>query len=231
MTTPARGVGSTPTVIFGVVLKALEQYREIVHLLATNPIVSVADFAYSAPIYKGSDAIKAALERANTGLEKFDAYFTHAILDENERVRFARLFAQQYVKRFPASERQDLFAASADVLKFSVELVPPSALADQSAALDAIAATPHDAEVLDALRAGQPIDRAHLKADLKIFLDHVLNPRRREIKRVMRAAEEIGTDLPYVLELVTDGAVPGYIYYAVHPIVHHVGGRMVLLAG
>jgi hypothetical protein len=227
----ARGVGTTPSFVFGVVLKGLEQYRELVHLLATSPLVAIADFAYAAPIYKGSDAIKAALARAESALEKFDVYFQHALLDEQERVRFARLFAQAYLKRYPASERSDLFVASGDVMKFSFELVPPMALEDPNTALSAIEQTPHDAEVLAALRAGGHIDRAHYRADIKLFLDHALNPRRHEVPRVQRAAAELGTDLPYVVELVTDGAIPGYVYYAVSPLVHQAGGRLVLLPG
>lgn len=232
MHTPWRGVGTTPTIDFAIVLKGLEQYRELVHLLAQSPLVAVADFAYGAPIYKGSEAIKEALGHANNALEKFDVYFNHAILDEQERLRFARLFASAYVKRFPASERSDLFLASGEVLKFSVELVPPTALPDdKTAVLEAIETTPHDSRVLRALREGASIDRAHLRGELKIFLDHILNPRRHDVSRVRVAAKEIGTDLPYVVEMMTDGAMPGYLHYAVEPLVEEVGGRMVILPG
>lgn len=231
MHTPWRGVGTTPTFNFGIVLKSLEQYRDLVHLLAESALVAVADFAYSAPIYKGNDAIKDALGHVNNALEKFDVYFNFAILDEQERVRFARMFAAQYLKKFPASERSDLFLASGEVLQFAVELLPPTVLDDGAAALEAIEQTPHDGSVLDALRAGGSIDRAHLRGELKIFLDHILNPRRHDISRVQRAASEIGTSLPYVVELITDGAVPGYLHWAVEPLVRQVGGRLVLLPG
>ena len=221
----------TPTVNFGLVLHRLEQYRDLVHALAESPIVVTTDCTYAAPIYKGSERIKLGLAKANGALDKFDVYFESALLDEVERVRFSRAFHQGYLKRYPASERQDLFLASGDVLKFAFELVPPSGLAEPGAALDAVARTPHDPAVLAKLQDGAPIDRAHLRADVKIFFDHVMNPRRREHPDIERAMDELGAEEPYILELVTDGALPGYIYYAVHPFVAQVGGRLVLLPG
>lgn len=229
--TSSQALGASPTINFGVVLRGLEQYRDLVHALATSPLVATADFSYSAPIYKGSDAIKAGLAAAETALEKFDVYFANAILDELERVRFARLFAQLYLRKYPASERSDLFLASADVLKTSFELVPPYSLDDPKAAIEAIARAPHDPNVLHKLHAGDSIDRAHLRFDLRIFLDHVMNPRRRDLPEVQAAMKEIKTGLPYVLEIVTNGAIPGYVFYTVHSFVHQVGGRLVLLPG
>jgi hypothetical protein len=222
---------SEPTINFGLVLRGLEQYRDLVHLLASSPLVATSDFSYSAPIYKGSDNIKAGLAAASTALEKFDVYFSNALLDETERVRFARLFAQAYLRKFPASERSDLFLASAEVLKIAFELVPPIALQDPAAAVAAAAAAPHDISVVDKLRIGESIDRAHLKFEVRVFLDHVMNPRRREHAEVQAAMRELKTDLPYVLEVVTNGAIPGYVFYAVHPFVSQVGGRLVLLPG
>ena len=222
---------TSPTVNFGVVLYSLEQYRNLVHQIAQSPLCASADFSYSAPIYKGSDAIKQALTKAESALEKFDVYFENALLDEVERVRFARAFHQQYLRKYPASERTDLFLASGDVLRFSVELVPPSALENPDGALKAVQQTPHDTAVLAKLLANEPIDRAHLRAELKVFFDHVMNPRRRELDVIQKAMEELGTEEPYVLELVTDGAMPGYIFYTLHPVVHLVGGRLVLFPG
>jgi hypothetical protein len=190
----------------------------------------VTELSYSAPIYKGSDAIKEGLAAARTALEKFDVYFDHALLDEEERVRFARLFAQQYVRKHPASERSDLFLASADVLKVAVELVPPLALPKPIAALDAIAAAPHDLSILGRLRGGDAIDRAHLCFQVRVFLDHVMNPRRREQAAVRGVMKELGIELPYILEAVTDGAIPGYVRWALHPLVREIGGGLVLLS-
>lgn len=222
---------ATPTIKFGLVLRGLEQYRDLVHQLAMSPLVASSDFTYSAPIYKGSDNIKAGLAAASTALEKFDVYFSNALLDEQERVRFARLFAQAYLRKFPASERSDLFLASAEVLKVAFELVPPTVLKDPASAVKAAAAAPHDPHVVDKLRIGESIDRAHYRFEVRVFLDHVMNPRRREHTEVQAAMKELGTDLPYILEVVTSGAIPGYVYYALHPFVSQVGGRLVLLPG
>lgn len=220
---------SSPTINFGLVLRGLEHYRDLVHQLSASPTVAATDFTYSAPIYKGSDNIKAGLAVAGSALEKFDVYFGNALLDEEERLRFARLFAQSYLRKYPASERSDLFLASADVLKVAFELVPPFALDKPVHALAAIDAAPHDVTILDRLRGGEAIDRAHLRFEVRLFLDQVLNPRRREHAEVQAAMKELKTDLPYILEVVTDGAIPGYVFYALHPFVAQVGGRLVLL--
>lgn len=223
--------GAAPPVVFGVVLRDLESYRRLVHALATSSLVASTDFAYTAPIYKGNDKIVAGLAKANGSLEKFDIYFEHALADPGERVRFAKAFAAQYLRKFPASERQDLFLASGDVLKFTFELMTPLALDNPVAALTAIEHTPHDQVVLDALRSGGGVDRAHLRGDVKIFLDHILNPRRREVPQVQTAMMEIETDAPVIIELVTTGGMPGYLYYVVHPLVQALDGRLVLLPG
>jgi hypothetical protein len=221
--------GKSPPVLFGVVVYALEQYGNLVHVASASPFVSQTDFGYGAPIYKGSDAIKAGLESAVSALDKFNVYFRHAVLDEAERVRFTHAFRAQYLKKFPGSERTDLFLASGDVLKFAVELVHPTTLAEPHQALMAIESTPHDNEVLLQLKSGQAIDRAHLKAEFRIYLDHVMNPRRREVPTVAQAAMEMGTEEPYVVEVITTGAIPGYLYWVLNPIVQQVGGKLVLL--
>jgi hypothetical protein len=223
--------GSAPPVVFGVVLRDLESYRTLVRGLASSSLVASTDFIYTAPVYKGSEDIKAGLLEANSALEKFDVYFRHALENPGERVRFAKMFAAQYLRKFPASERQDLFLASGDVMKFIFELVTPLALENPAAVLGAIQNTPHDAAVLNALLSGGSVDRAHLKGDLKIFLDHILNPRRRDLPQVQQAMMEMETDAPLIVELVTTGGMPGYLYYVVHPMVQALGGRLVLLPG
>lgn len=227
----ARAGVRAPQMIFGVVLRELEQFRALVHHLAHSPLIAATEFTFAAPIFKGSDAIKQGLRDAQGGLQKFDVYFTHALLDEGERLRFARLFAAHYASRFPASERSDRFLASGEVLKFAFELLPPAATERAASIFQALAAAPHDAAVLEDLRAERPVEAAHLRGELKIFLDHVLNPRRHGLERVRQAARELGVSHPYVVELVTDGAVPRYFELALEPAVRHVDGRVVLLPG
>jgi hypothetical protein len=224
-----RAPAEDPTVNFGLVFRQLQQYGNFVHACAESGFVAQTDFTYAAPIYKGSDAIKQGLEVAQSALDKFDVYFLNAVLDDNERSRFSKLFAKQYLAKYPGSERSDLFLASGDILKFAIELLPPLSLSNPMEALKAIEATPHDPAILGKLRGGQAIDRAHLRATMKLFLDHVMNPRRREVPAVADAAAEMGTEDPYVIEVITDGAMPGYVHWVLTPLVRAVGGRLVLL--
>lgn len=218
-------------VVFGVVLRDLEQYRALVHRIAASSAVAMTDFTFSGPVYKGNAAIKEGLQTASSAIEKFDVYATHALLDEMERVRFGRLFATQYLRRFPSSERSDVFLASGDLLVFSFELVPPSALSDGDEARAHVATTPHDAEVFEALCQGRSVESAHLRGTLKVFFDHVFNPRRHDLAVVKEARAQLGVDRPVVLELFTTGAVPFYLSWALQPLVEEVGGRLVLLPG
>jgi hypothetical protein len=222
---------SGPTVIFGVVLRELHQYRELVHQIVNSPLVASTDFTYSAPVYKGNEKIKEELATANTALDKFDVYFRNAIADESQRLHFGKMFRAQYLRKYPGSERQDLFLASGDVIKFSFELVPPNALENPVHALNAVERTPHDPAVLNKLRNGESVDRVHLRGDLKVFFDQILNPRRKDVPQVEVALAELNTDVAFIFEIVTTGAMPGYIFYVVHPLVNQLGGRLVLLPG
>lgn len=224
-------VQTGPTVIFGVVMRDLQQYRDLVHAIMASPLVASTDFTYSAPVYKGNDKIKEELQSANTALEKFDVYFRNAIADEAQRLHFAKMFRAQYLRKFPGSERQDLFLASGDIIKFSFELVPPNALENPVVAINAVERTPHDPAVLNKLRNGESVDRQHLRGDLKVFFDQILNPRRKDVPQVEAALMELNTDVAFIFELVTTGAMPGYIFYVVHPLVSQLGGRLVLLPG
>ena len=114
----------------GLVLPQLSSYKRFVHGAAQSPLVVTTDFAYGAPLYKGNPKIVADLATAEGALDKFDAYFDNGILDEEQRVLFAHAFTKQYARKHPASERQDLFLASGDVLRFAIELKPPQAMAD-----------------------------------------------------------------------------------------------------
>ena len=224
-------MNDNPAFIFGAVLPAIQDYRRLVRAIASSPFVVATDFSYTAPIYKGSDAIKQGLERANTAIEKFDVYFYHALLNPNERLRFGQLFAAAYLKRFPASERQDLFTASGDVLKLGFELLPPRSLEDATDVVELLAQTPHDPRIIEQLRAKRPVDHNALRVDLKIFLDDVHNRRRRDVEAVRAAMAQLDAPDPVVVELWSNGALPGYVHYVMTPLVHGVGGAFVLLPG
>lgn len=220
-----------PAFIFGAVLPAIQDYRRLVRGIVSSPLIAATEFSYTAPIYKGSEPIKQGLERANSAIEKFDVYFYHALLNPKERLRFRELFAAGYLKRFPASERQDLFVASGDVLKLSFELVAPRALEDPTHVVELLAQTPHDPHIIEQLRAKRPVDHAALRVELKIFLDDVHNPRRRDVETVRRAMAELDAPEPVVVEIFSNGALPGYVHFVMTPLVRAVGGAFVLLPG
>ncbi len=211
------------------VYRELDNHRAVVQALSSSTAVSAVEFSVQAPLYKGSPRIVDALASAQSMADKIDVYFQHAICDEAERVRFARLFQQLYLKKNPRAERQDLFLASGDVFAFSFDLVPPMQLPVPRQAFDAIAAGPHDATLLAKLRGGSSPDRWHLKAQIRLFLDHALNPRRHEVLDVVTAAREIGVAKPYVLEVSASPSIPGYARYVLEPLVRKCGGRVVWL--
>jgi hypothetical protein len=215
----------------GLILPLLTSYKQLVHAASSSPLVATTEFTYGAPLYKGNAKIVADLATVEGALDKFDAYFDHGILDEEERVRFAHAFTKAYAKKHPASERNDLFIASADVLRFQIELKPPLATADPKSVLDAIEQLPHDGAVLSSIRSGQPVDRAHLRGDFKLFLDNIYNPRRYEDDVVKKARARVQSERPLVVELWTNGAIPGVFVHALQPHLDAVGGAIVLLPG
>ncbi len=215
----------------GLVLPLLTSYKRLVHHVAGCPQVAMTDFTYGAPLYKGNPKIVADLATAESALDKFDAYFDHGILDEEERVRLAHVFTKQYAKKHPASERQDLFIASGDVLKFMFEVKPPLTMPDSKSVLESIEKVPHDGKVLATIRAGQSVEREALRGTCKLYLDHVYNPRRYEDDEVKRVRKDVQAERPVVVELLTNGAIPGVFIHVLQPFVDEVGGKIVILPG
>jgi hypothetical protein len=211
------------------VYKDLDHHRVVVQALSSSKSVATVEFSVQAPLYKGSARITEGLRSAQSLADKIDVYFRHAICDEGERVRFARLFQQSYARKNPRAERQDLFVASGDVLAFSFDLVPPMQLDVPREAFDAIAAGPHDAGLLAKIRGGDSPERWHLKAQVRLFLDHAMNPRRHDVPDVAAAAKELAEPNPYVLEVSASPAIPGYAQYVLAPLVKSAGGRVVWL--
>jgi hypothetical protein len=227
---PPREAAAEAPLLFGVVLPSLESFGLLVRVLADSPDVAVADYTYGAPLFKGNARIVDGLRFADTALQRFDVYFEHGFLNEKERVRLATLFRQQYLRKHPRSERQDLFRASGEVLSFAVELTRPPAKQDDDHRAS-IAAVPHDAEVFRAWCNEERIDPRHLRGKFLLFLDHVMNPRRHELPDVQLAAAELGVERPIVVELATTGALPGLFVRALEPALHIVSGRLVILPG
>lgn len=222
----------------GLVYKNVADHRAVMQALSTSSSVSGVEFSVQAPLYKGSPQIVDALKGAQSLADKIDLYFKLAFVDEVERVRYARLFQQQYTRKHPRSERQDVFLASGDVFAFSCDLVPPMQLDVPREAFDAIAQGPHESGLLARLRGGDAPDRWHLKVQVRLFLDHVFNPRRHDLPDVVAAAQELGVspgtlaeggEMPVVVEVSSSPSMPGYARYVLEPLVRAAGGRVVWL--
>lgn len=213
----------------GLVYKDIRDHKQVLHALTSSKAVQSVEFSVQAPLYKGSPQIVEALKNANSLDDKIDVYFDHALANEEERVRFARLFGAAYVKKNPRSERQDVFLASGDVFAFSCDLLPPMSLDVPREAFDAIAAGPHEVGMLGRLRGGDTPERWHLKVQIRVFLDHILNPRRHDLHDVIEAAKALDTTLPCVMEVSASPSIPGYARYVLEPLVTAAGGKIVWL--
>jgi hypothetical protein len=210
-------------VILGVALKDLRTYGALVHELAVSPLVANTEFTVQAPLYKGTAEIKQALTEVGSALEKFEVYIAHTILNEQVRVQMAQAFRRRYLARHPMSEGSDIFLASGEVLSFSFTMQQPKKLMKVVSLKGAISSHPHDSEVLRELQSGNTVDRTHLTGSLRIFLDNVYNPRRRQ-DPVMAPllTGELGDD-PVILELYTNGAVPGLFIRFLGFMLHEMG--------
>jgi hypothetical protein len=213
----------------GIVLPDLSGYREIVHAVASSRHTQDVEFTYRAPIFKGNDAIVEGLKSANGALEKFDVYFNHAIGDETERVRFAQEFRKRYLSRFPRSEGQDVFRASREVLQFRFILKNPGEDRDRADVARALKQFPHDKDVLAHFEDTGHIDASNRTGYLALFLDHVHNPTRRSDPRVQEVMYGPREKDPVIIELMTNGALPGLFGHVVGPLVYKVHGAIVFL--
>lgn len=222
---------ATHRVPIGIVLPDLGAYQRLVHAIADAPCVAETEFTYSAPLYKATPEIADALKDARTALEKFDVYFERGILDEEVRVKLAAAFRQRYLRAHPRSEGSDVFLASGEVLQFRFELHQPATIDGGSEALWVTESLPHDRDVMDALKQGDTVDRNHLRGNVKIFLDHVHNRRRREVPEVQEVMTGPRARDPVIIELMTDGAVPGLFGHLLAPLVHPLDGALVMLPG
>jgi hypothetical protein len=222
---------STNEVPIGIVLPDLESYQRLVHAIARAPFVAETEFTYGAPIFKATPEITDAARKAGSALDKFDVYYDACILEEEMRVKMAAEFRKRYLKANPRSEGSDVFLASGDVLQFKFELAQPSLLADREQALQVAYSLPHDKSVMDQLVAGESVDRAHLQGRVKLFLDHIYNPRRRELPEVQEVMTGPRADDPLVVELMTNGALPGLFGHLLAKVVHPMFGALVMLPG
>jgi hypothetical protein len=221
-TTPRRA-------LIGLVLPGLDAYRQLLHRLRADAAVDEVELSVGAPLWKGSDAIKAALS-AGAGLaDKIDAYCQHGLIDDAARVAFARRFQAAYLSRHPRSERQDVFVASGDVFVFAFDLKPPMQLPVPREAFDAIEAGPHDVAALARYRGGEPMAREALRVVLRLYLDFAPNPRRHEEPAVRAVIDELGFE-PWVIEAEVAPDVAGYARAVLDRCARLVGGRAVWLA-
>jgi hypothetical protein len=219
---------SAPAARVGVVLPSLESYRQLLHLLRTDDAVDDVELTVGAPLWKGSETIKAALN-AGAGLaDKIDTYCLHGLIDEAARVGFARRFQLAYQTKHPRSTRHEVFVASGDVFVFAFFLKQPMQLELPRVAYDAIAAGPHDAVALARHRSGDGLPKEALRVALRVYLDFAPNPRRHREPAVRVAAASCGDDI-FVIEADANAALVGWAYAVLARVAARVGGRAVWL--
>lgn len=218
-------------VVIGIVLPDLLAVQKLVRAIAGMDIIDETEFTFGAPLYKGNDAIVEGLKSVNSAIEKFDVYFEHGILDEEERVRFAGAFRKKYLQKFPGSEGSDVFVASADVLQFRYQFGLPTSQKELQAFGDLVEKHPNDPRLLYALFEGKGVGREHLKGRVRIYLDHIYNPRRRKLQEVQDVMTGGRRKDPVVLELAVSGGVPGLHHELLEPLVDEVDGALVWLPG
>lgn len=215
----------------GIVLRDLEAYQQLVHLVTEDERVVETEFTYAAPLYKATREIKEALASGPTAIEKFDIYFEHGILDEKVRVQLAAAFRKRYLEKHPRSEGSDVYRASADVLQFKFGLSWPN---DRDAAhemLDIVEKHPHDSALVAAVRKGAGVASEHLRGRFALYLDHVYNTRRRDEPAVAEVMFGSRSRNPVVIEMYSDGAMPGYFLHVLEELVDEVDGAIVWLPG
>ena len=223
----ASNVGELP---LGVVLPDLKAFQRLVAMVCEPGFATELEFTYGAPLYKGNDAIVEALKSAVGVLEKFNAYFEHGILDEVARVKLAQKFRARYLQRHPGSEGSDVYMASSDVLQVAFVLDVPRDAAERAAISAAMDHARLDAKARADFERGM-VSKAHLRGRFRFFLDHVYNPRRRALPQVREKLEGPLAEDPVIVELVTDGALPGYFKHRFTPLVEKLGGALVWLPG
>ncbi len=222
---------ATHQIPIGIVLPGLASYQDLVHALAAAPFVTETEFTFGTPLYKATELICQKLLETKTALEKFDVYFEQGILVEEQRVLLAQAFRQRYLRAHPRSEGSDVFKASGEVLQFSFLLNQPTVLEGSAEAIAVAESLPHDRAVMESLKKGQGIGRDHLKGTLKLFLDHVYNPRRRDLPEVQEVMTGPRKYEPVVVELMTNGALPGLFGHLLAPLVHPLEGALGMLPG
>jgi hypothetical protein len=215
--------------LLGLVYRRLHDHHRLVTALLDHPLVAVVDFSVTAPLFKGNPAIVAALARAQGLKEKIDAYFAYGLLDEDERLRMARMFAARFARSHPRSVRRDLFVASGNVLVFSCVLRPPPLDRRADEVLSALQSAPVDASLLCAVQAGHAVAPAHLTFSLRVFIDHVLNPLRHKDPAVVVAADELDAHPPCVIEVEVSPGLPGYVQWVLAPVARQMDARLVWL--
>ena len=215
----------------GIVLPDLVGYQGLVHALHEASFVAETEFTYGAPLYKATPEIEQRVRESRGALQKFDAYYELGILEEEQRVKLAQAFRQRYLRANPRSEGSDVFVASGDVLQFMFELSQPNTLDDGGQALWVAQSLPHDKEVMDALSKGETVARVHLRGRVRIFIDHIYNPRRRELPEVKEVMTGPREKYPLVVELMTNGALPGLFGHLLAQVVHPLDGALVMLPG
>lgn len=224
----------------GVLCDGIEVLPQLVEALLDHPCVATSDLGVMAPFYQGTPTLVEVHRATRPGRARLLAYLRHGVLDESTRCVIAGRFAADFRRRYGRAERRDLLVASADMLRVEVALKALAALdpAQRDRVLRSIAARPHDVDTF--AREQEPIaprddgdgtgselaaggGEIYLLA-MKIFIDHVYNPRRQQHPAVQEALAAHPMQRPAIIELWAPPAIPGYADLVVKDIAPAVDG-------
>ncbi len=131
---------SSPAVCFAVTVTSPRAWFPVLTTAFTHPWVTSYQVGFGPPLVRAHDRLIAAVARANSALQKLEAYLEHCYLDDGQRRRLAQLHRRLLVRRHGPLEAELIRAATPDVLDLTVQLhaprSAPAAARDEMRGLD-----------------------------------------------------------------------------------------------
>ena len=189
---------SLPAVCFAVIVPGPRAWLAVLSTAFTHPWVSSYQIGFGPPLVRAHDRLIAAVARANSALQKLEAYLEHCYLDDGQRRRLAQLHRRLLVRRHGPLEAELIRAATPDVLDLTVQLYAPGAAPGVARA---------DMRAMDALPGIGPEDPPQNRTGrFWIHLADPCNLRLMEVDAVKRTLTDSDTQAVLALTVPPPGA-------------------------